>query len=69
MIRLSLLFFSFLILIFSSLQAQSVITDEHRDHAHQLIQKAMESDTAWERLIYLADTFGPRFTGSQSLDR
>jgi len=29
---------------------------------------ATESDLAWERLTYMADTFGPRFSGSKNLE-
>ena len=41
---------------------------EHRLHAQEIISEAMGSDVAWERLTYMADTFGPRFSGSQNLE-
>lgn len=64
---LTLVLFS--ILPFSSeIIAQSALTAEHRQHAQDLITKAMGSDLAWERLTYMADTFGPRFSGSQNLE-
>ncbi len=57
-----------LLLLNSPLQSQSVLTDEHKTHAQQLIEKAMGSDIAWNRLTYMADTFGPRFSGSENLE-
>ena len=62
------LFLVALLLFSGSLQAQSVLSIEHREHAQELIQKAMGSDVAWERLVYMADTFGPRFSGSENLE-
>ncbi|MGN8226639.1 M28 family metallopeptidase [Gracilimonas sp. BCB1] len=50
------------------MKAQSVLNNQHKEHAQQLIQKAMGSDVAWERLTYMADTFGPRFSGSENLE-
>lgn len=57
-----------LFIVISPLQSQSVLTEEHKHHAQELIQKAMGSDIAWERLTYMADTFGPRFSGSENLE-
>ncbi|NIT61925.1 MAG: peptidase M28 family protein, partial [Aliifodinibius sp.] len=58
-----------LLLSFTTLiQAQTTVTEEIRINSDALIAKAMESDTAWKRLTYLADTFGPRFSGSENLE-
>ncbi len=37
--------------------------------ADQLIEAALADSAAWERLAYLTDTFGPRFSGSRNLER
>lgn len=57
-----------IIVFFQPVHAQSVIEDEHKENARSLIKSAMESDLAWERLTYMADTFGPRFNGSENLE-
>lgn len=65
----AVLYLSIVLFLFNPpLQAQSILTEEHKTNAQQLIEKAMGSDVAWERLIYMADTFGPRFSGSQNLE-
>ncbi len=43
--------------------------DPYRDVATRLIQAATSDDFAWRRLAELTDTFGPRFSGSENLDR
>lgn len=62
LVLVTLLFFS------TPIMAQSVLNSEHKEHVQQLIRKAMGSDVAWERLTYMADTFGPRFSGSENLE-
>lgn len=52
----------------AEIQAQSHLTEAIKANSDALISKAMENDTAWERLTYLADTFGPRFSGSENLE-
>ncbi len=39
------------------------------DEADALIEAALADSAAWERLAYLTDTFGPRFSGSKNLER
>lgn len=46
----------------------SGIVDAYGDEAGWLIQAALADSFAFERLGYLADTFGPRFSGSQNLE-
>lgn len=48
--------------------AQNTFTQEQADNAASIIEQAVSSDLAWERLSYMADTFGPRFSGSSSLE-
>lgn len=60
-----------LFLIIISVQpilAQSVLNNKHQENARSLIESAMSSEIAWERLTYMADTFGPRFSGSENLE-
>ncbi|MTI88274.1 MAG: M20/M25/M40 family metallo-hydrolase [Balneolaceae bacterium] len=49
--------------------AQPSINDQHKRDVQQLIDRAMSSDVAWNRLVYMADEFGPRFSGSQNLEQ
>lgn len=41
----------------------------YRAAAGALIEAALADSAAYERLAYLADTFGPRFSGSDNLER
>ncbi|MDE2996492.1 MAG: M28 family metallopeptidase [Bacteroidota bacterium] len=43
--------------------------DAHRLDAETLIAAAMADSAAWDRLAWLTDTFGPRFSGSANLER
>jgi carboxypeptidase Q len=52
-----------------TLSAQSsVIPPETRDAASRLIEAALESPVAWNRLGELVDAFGPRFSGTEALE-
>ncbi|MEQ9034963.1 MAG: M28 family metallopeptidase [Gracilimonas sp.] len=66
--RFSIIVLVTLLSFSATLMAQSVLNSEHKEHVQQLIRKAMGSDIAWERLTYMADTFGPRFSGSENLE-
>jgi len=46
----------------------SSIPQDTRQAAERLMQAALESPVAWERLGDLVDTFGPRVSGSESLE-
>jgi carboxypeptidase Q len=54
-------------LTFQSTAAQT-ITERYRDQVKLLIDASLASDSAWNRLAYITDTFGPRFSGSQNLE-
>jgi carboxypeptidase Q len=43
--------------------------DAYRGPAQRLIAESQASDFAWQRLAELTDTFGPRLSGSESLER
>ena len=42
--------------------------DAYREPAARLVGEAMSTRFAWERLAYIADTFGNRLSGSRSLE-
>ncbi len=42
---------------------------EYRETASRLIAAATRDSAAWQRLARLSDTFGPRFSGSENLER
>jgi len=46
-----------------------LIPDRYRDVANHLIESARSSDFAYRRLAELCDTFGPRFSGTESLEK
>lgn len=43
--------------------------DAYRTPARRLIAESQASDFAWQRLAELTDTFGPRLSGSENLER
>jgi len=45
------------------------ITSTYQEDADQLIEAALDDSAAFERLAYLADTFGARFSGTENLER
>jgi carboxypeptidase Q len=45
------------------------IAGRYRHAADRLIDAALADDHAWQRTAYLADRFGPRFSGTESLER
>jgi carboxypeptidase Q len=45
-----------------------LITNDMTNVANQLISASQVNTTAYERLGYLADTFGPRFSGTQAVE-
>jgi carboxypeptidase Q len=51
----------------SRLTAQ--VSDSHRADAAKLIAAATRDSAAWNRLAKLSDTFGPRFSGTENLER
>jgi len=55
------------LLTFQSTAAQT-ITERYRDQVKLLIDASLASDSAWNRLAYITDMFGPRFSGSQNLE-
>ena len=46
----------------------SRVISEYQSDAQALIDAALADSFAWERLAYLTDTFGPRFSGTENLE-
>jgi carboxypeptidase Q len=59
---------SLLLLGTASLSAQSPLQRAYQPVAEGLIAAAMRDSAAWHRLAELTDRFGPRFSGSESLE-
>ncbi|MBO6575630.1 MAG: M20/M25/M40 family metallo-hydrolase [Rhodothermales bacterium] len=57
-----------LLLAVPTVAAQPAWLDDHRADAERLIEAAMDGEDSYERLAYLTDTFGPRFSGTQALE-
>lgn len=51
-----------------NLTAQSPIPDSFSEEADALIEASIENELGWERLNYLGDYYGPRLSGSQTLE-
>lgn len=66
-LRIAVLASLYLVFIASPATSQS-ITERYRDQVKQLIDASLATDSAWSRLAYITDTFGPRFSGSQNLE-
>jgi len=50
-------------------QAPPQIADLIQLNADKLIDAALADSAAWDRLAYLTDTFGPRFSGTENLEK
>lgn len=44
------------------------VVASYRSAADQIIDAALADSASWNRLAYLTDTFGPRFSGSENLE-
>jgi len=58
------------VVVFLSIQSTAAqsITERYSYQVKQLIDASLATDSAWSRLAYITDTFGPRFSGSQNLE-
>ncbi len=64
-----MLFRHILPILFSlSLMLGNSIIDRYTDASLSIISKALSDSTAYNRLAYLFDTFGPRLSGSKNLE-
>ena len=53
----------------TSAHAQVERVADYNDAATRIIQSALADSNAWNRLAYMTDTFGPRLSGSDNLER
>ena len=58
-----------LLLTRSALAQDGSIAARYRDPAARIIAAATRDSAAWAKLARLSDTFGPRFSGTESLER
>ena len=63
------LILALLVLVPASVEAQRSIEEQYRAVADRLISAALADSAAYKRLGDLTDTFGHRFSGSQSLEQ
>ncbi len=49
--------------------AAQTLADRYREPAERLIAAATRDSAAWAKLARLSDTFGPRFSGTENLER
>ena len=57
------------VLLPATVAAQQLNVEPHRAAADQLIEAATRDSAAWRRLAKLVDTYGPRMSGSENLER
>ena len=65
--RLVLNVFMVMCVAIPSVHAQS-ITERYKDQVKLLMDASLATDSAWSRIAYITDTFGPRLSGSQNLE-
>ena len=53
----------------SSASADSSVTRAYRAAAQRIVEAATRDSSAWHRLAELTDTFGPRLSGTQALEK
>ncbi|HET9513765.1 MAG TPA: peptidase M28 family protein, partial [Gemmatimonadales bacterium] len=51
------------------LEAQQSLPARYGEAAARIIQAATRDSAAWRKLARLTDTFGPRFSGTEPLER
>ena len=56
------------ILLCTSLSFSDNIKEKYMDVSLRIISQALSDSTAYDRLAYLCDTFGPRLSGSKNLE-
>jgi len=54
--------------VFSQVDSAYIIKN-YKDIARKIIKAASKDSSSWERLAYMCDTFGPRFSGTENLEK
>ena len=57
-----------LIILSISISFSNSIKQNYSDISLRIISEALSDSTAYERLAYLCDSFGPRLSGSKNLE-
>ena len=57
------------VVVYLAAQATPGWVAEYRPAAQRLITESQSNDFAWQRLAEVTDTFGPRISGSEALER
>ena len=53
----------------AAMLSDTSITAMYRAASRRIVAAALRDSSAWERMAYLSDTFGPRFSGTPHLER
>jgi carboxypeptidase Q len=61
--------FLVLFLVLAARLPAQTLAERYREPATRLIAAATRDSAAWRKLAYLTDTFGPRFSGTENLER
>ncbi|MEK6689343.1 MAG: peptidase M28 family protein, partial [Gemmatimonadota bacterium] len=67
--RLSLLVFTTMLLTVAPAAAQQAEVTRYRQTADRIIAAALADSSAWNRLAEMADSYGPRLSGSANLEQ
>jgi len=67
--RLFLLVFTTMLLTVAPAAAQQAEVAGYRQTADRIIAAALADSSAWNRLAFMADSYGPRLSGSANLER
>ena len=65
---ISILKTSLFVLLLPAFMHAEDIKEKYMDTALRIISEALADSTAYERLAYICDSFGPRLSGSTNLE-
>ena len=57
-----------MLVLFINFAFPNKLMDKYKDISIQIISQALTDSTAYKRLAYMCDKFGPRFSGSANLE-
>jgi carboxypeptidase Q len=67
--RFQVLLWAVLAVVTATSASAQALADRYRDAASRIIARATKDSAAWNRIATLTETFGSRFSGSESLER
>ena len=62
-------YFIISLLFFINISYSQINIEDYRDKSFAIIAKALSDSTAYNRLSYMCDVFGPRLSGSKNLEK